>query len=421
MPPPGTCRRLLLIAAAVLTVAGWSGSLVRADEPSSNAEAPASADQLQRWLIELSSGNFAARRNAASSLVAQGRGAIDAVAEAARSGDRETTLRCIDVLERIQASDDDAAREEAAAALSQLAQSDDAALAEQARGLVEEPADFEEIQGATPGFRGMPVQIQVMQLAPIQFDDKGERRTEVQEGDRRIEIVESRSGRIVVRTTRPGVNGEKTTEVEAANAAELKANDAEAYLLYRKHLLLGGGAVMLNALPLAPGAANQQVVVTNINGARKVRVVEEDVQVEIQDRDGRDIRIKVTREANGQPISTDYEADDLEELKANHPEAAELYEKYGKGAPAFPIPAVLNVPPGPGPRAAIGQGVPAANPASTANTRIDEALDTLAEVREQVQQLKAHENADTEALEKLVQKLDQAEQRLFEAQSQLED
>lgn len=413
-------RRLSLVA-ALLIACPQGGFVAHADEPQSNTPASADADQMQRWLIELSSENFVARRKAASSLAAEGRAAISVVAQAARTGDRETALRCIDVLERIRDSGDEATQSDATAALSQLAESDDPALAEQARGLVEEPASVEDIQAAAPGFRGMPVQIQVMQREAVEFDASGERRVETQEGDRQVEIVESKEGRIVVRTARHGDNGEETTEIEAADASELKQKDTEAYLLYRKHLLQGGGPVLLKAQALAVGAANQQVVVTNINGERKIRAIEGDTQIEIRDKEGKDIRMKVTRVVNGQPMSTEYEAEDLEKLKANHPDAAELYEEYGKAAPAFQIQALLNVAPGPGPRAAIGRGEPAANPGSTANARIEEALDTLAEVREQVQQLKAQENADKDALEKLVQKLDEAEQRLFEAQSQLEE
>jgi hypothetical protein len=407
------------VAAALVVVCSVNAAVLPAEEPVEDSAAIADNDQLRRWIIDLSSENFLKRRDAAAQLAAQGRHAIDAVLEAARSEDRETASRCIDVLERMQKSDDEVTRQAAAAALSALAESDDAALAQQARGLIEEPADVEDIQAASPAFR-MPVRIQMMQRAAIPFDANGERRVEAEEGDRKIEIIESNGGKIVVRTTRRGDNGDETSEVEAGSTAELKQKDAEAYLLYRKHMLQGGGPVLLNAQALAMGAVNQQVVVTNVNGARKIRVMDGATEIEIEDKDGKDIRMQVTREVNGQPMSTQYEADDLDDLIANHPDAAELYEKYGKAAPAFQIQALLNVAPGPGPRAAIGAGVPAAQD-GTVNDRIEEALDSLAEVREQVQQLKAQENADKDALEKLVQKLDEAEQRLFEAQSQLEE
>lgn len=414
-------RRFLPVLAAMALAADLFGtSLSMADEPA--AAAPAvDAEQLQRWILDLASENFLKRREAASNLAAQGQNAIEAVAEAARDGDRETALRCIDVLERIKASEDEATRTAAETALNQLSESEDAAVAQQARGAVEEPADVDDIQSAVPGFRGMPVRIQMMQRQAIPFDANGERRVEAQEGDRKVEIVESKEGKVVVRTTRPGANGDETTEVQAASAAELKEKDAEAYLLYRKHVLQGGGPVLLNAQALAMGAVNQQVVVTNVNGQRTIRVMEGDTRIEIEDKDGKEIRMQVTREVNGQPETTEYEADNLEDLKANHPDAAELYEKYGKAAPAFQIQALLNIAQGPGPRAAIGAGVPAENPENTVNKRIEEALDSLAEMREQVQQLKAQENADQDALEKLVQKLDETEQRLFEAQSQLEE
>jgi hypothetical protein len=418
MPVSSTWLSALRVAAALVAVSMVGASLLPAEEPVEDPAA-ANADQLRRWIIDLSSEDFLKRREAAAQLAAQGRHAIEAVLEAARSEDRETASRCIDVLERMQKSDDEATRTEVAAALSALAESDDAALAQQARGLIEEPADVDDLQAANPAFR-MPVRIQMLQRAAIPFDANGERRVEAREGDRRIEIIESNGGKIVVRTTRAGDDGDETSEVEAGSSAELKEKDAEAYLLYRKHVLQGGGPVVLNAQALAMGAVNQQVVVTNVDGERKIRVMDGATEIQIEDKDGKDIRMKVTREVNGQPMSTEYEADDLDDLKANHPDAAELYEKYGKAAPAFQIQALLNVAPGPGPRAAIGAGVPAAQD-GTVNDRIEEALDSLEEVREQVQQLKAQEHADKDALEKLVQKLDEAEQRLFEAQSQLEE
>lgn len=390
---------------------------VQADEPTA---AQPNDDQIRRWVHNLSSESFTTRRDAVTNLAAQGRHAVPAVAEAARSGDRETALRCIEVLSRLRDSDDEATQSDASAALSQLTESEDDAVAQQARGLVEEPADVKDIQAANPVFRAMPVRIQLVQNAAVPFDENGERRVETEEDGKSIEIVESRDGEIVVRVTKTTADGEQTTEVVAASAADLKQKDAESFLLYRKHLLQGGGPVMLNAQALAVGAVNQQVVVTNVNGERRIRAVDGDTQVEIEDKDGKDIRVKVTRTLNGKPMSTEYEAEDLEELKANHPAAAELYEKYGKAAPAFQIQAMLNIAPGPAPQAAIGGGVPQPENV-TAGDRIEEALDSLAEVRAQLQELKAQQNADQDALEKLVQKLDEAEQRLFEAQSQLED
>ena len=388
-----------------------------ADEPGAPQ---ATDDQIRRWVHNLSSENFAARREAVTSLAAQGRHAVQPVADAARSGDRETALRCIEILSRLRDSDDEATQSDASAALSQLTESEDDAVAQQARGLVEEPADVKDIQAANPVFRAMPVRIQMLQQAALPFDENGERRIETEEDGKSVEIVESRNGKVIVRVTKQTADGEQTTEVVAENAADLRQKDAESFLLYRKHLLQGGGPVVLNAQALAFGAVNQQVVVTNVNGERKIRAVDGDTQVEIEDKDGKDIRVKVTRTLNGKPMSTEYEADDLEELKANHPAAAELYEKYGKAAPAFQIQAMLNVAPAPPPRAAIGGGEAAAE-GGKAGDRIDAALDSLSEVKAQLQELKAQPNADKDALEKLVQKLDEAEQRLVEARSELEE
>lgn len=393
-------------------------AVTKADEPPA---APASEDQIARWIHELSSESFAARRAAGHQLTVQGLSSVPALVEAAGSADRETSQRCIDILSRLKESDDEATRAGAVEALAALSESRDAAVSERARGFVEEPVEVADIPAGAPLFRKRPVQLRLIQRGAVAFDVNGERHVETVDGDRRIEIREQRGGEIVVRTTRTGADGDQTTEVAAANATELGQTDPEAFLLYRRHLLQGGGPLILQAQPLGQGAVHQQVIVTEIDGERRIRVMEGERRIEIRDRAGTDIRVTVTREVNGEPQTSEYSAEGLEELRANHPEGAALYEKYAKGGEEQPrLPANGNVLPGPAPRGAFGGGT-VASEISPAADRIEAALQTLTEIRTRLQQLKAREHADQNAVDDLVQKLDEAEQRLFEAESQLED
>jgi hypothetical protein len=98
--------------------------------------------------------------------------------------------------------------------------------------------------------------------------------------------------------------------------------------------------------PRVGGGVQLRMQILGDNGAKELRVTENDRSVRIrEDADG--IKVEVTEpDAAGKPATKEYKAKDAAELKKNHPEAAEIYEKYagrmnvrilnGAGLPGVP-------------------------------------------------------------------------------------
>lgn len=296
--------------------------------------APASGAQINRWILQLSDADFTTRRAAEAELLAQGATAVDALTEAAESGNRETALRCIDVLARLKESDNEETVKQATAAIEALAVSDNAPIAQRAQRLLADPPDIKQLQqnGLNRIQAIGPIQIQV-QGRPLPFDANGQRRAEVEEDGKQIVIEETRGEEIVVTITETIDGEEKTTEIKAKNVQDLRNKDKEAFQLYRRHIRQGGvqnqAQIQAQAIVIG-GVANRQVKVSIVNGRRTIEVEEDGKKIEIHDKDGKDISLKVTEKEGDKQETREYEAADLDELKEKHPEAAELYEKYTK-------------------------------------------------------------------------------------------
>ncbi|REJ79772.1 MAG: hypothetical protein DWQ29_14735, partial [Planctomycetota bacterium] len=146
-------------------------------------------------------------------------------------------------------------------------------------------------------------------------------------------IEETRDEEIVVTITETIDGEEKTTEIKAKNVQDLRNKDKEAFQLYRRHIRQGGvqnqAQIQAQAIVIG-GVANRQVKVSIVNGRRTIEVEEDGKKIEIHDKDGKDISLKVTEKEGDKQETREYEAADLDELKEKHPEAAELYEKYTK-------------------------------------------------------------------------------------------
>jgi hypothetical protein len=252
----------------------------------------------------------------------------------------------------------------------------------------------------------------------VPFDKDGTRKVEATEDGKKIVIEETRGKEIVVRITQTVAGEERTTEIKARNAADLLRQDREAFQLYQRHVLQGGGAgAVINAQAFAVGGVNRQVQVTNVNGRRTVHATENGQQIDITDTDGKDITVRVTEAVNGKKQTQEYQAANEDELKQKHPEAAKLFEQYTHGPVAgFQVQAVVGGLPVPQPLVPV----PVGGGRKQAHESIERALDGLAEARRRVEELKTQDNADKEALDKLVQELRAAERELFAAQEKLE-
>lgn len=68
---------------------------------------------------------------------------------------------------------------------------------------------------------------------------------------------------------------------------------------------------------------------TQFNGPqRKITVTQNDETIAIEDTAGKNITVRRTRTVNGEKKTETFQAPDVETLKKNHPDAAELYRKH---------------------------------------------------------------------------------------------
>lgn len=409
-------RRFLPAMIALIICAGLLNCVSR-----SSADGPSAVpERIAQWVEDLNAAGFAARREAAQELVRHGTAAVAPVLKAAQSGYLESALRCLDVLAEIARSNDPAARDAAGRALKDLTGSREEAIAERARQFLDQNPAPDEIRRRAPGAGVANIQVQVLGAGGVvPLNAQGEREVRVEEDGRKIEIRETPFKEIVVRVTETIDGKEQTTETRAGTTAELLRKDRRAFELYRRHVVRGEGANgIVAAQALAFGGQNAQVQVTNVNGERTIKATENGRRVEITDRDGKDITVRVTGKVDGKDETREYKAAGPDELKQKHPDAAKLYEQYANGAGvqiqvfgfnALPVPVVPQLP----------QPQDAAR-RKAAHESIERALKELDAARSRLGDLKARDNADKDALDKVVEQLRSAEKSLFEAQGQLE-
>jgi hypothetical protein len=95
-----------------------------------------------------------------------------------------------------------------------------------------------------------------------------------------------------------------------------------------------GAQIRLGGIVLQGGNVSISRRVTN--GKQQTEVKTDEQTIRIQDDNGKDIRVEITKtapDADGNPAiqTKEYQAADLAELKEKHPEAAQVYEQFGAG------------------------------------------------------------------------------------------
>lgn len=81
----------------------------------------------------------------------------------------------------------------------------------------------------------------------------------------------------------------------------------------------------------AAGGGGKRVTVKDIDGKKEIEVVEEGRITRIEEDPAKSIKVKITETKDGKDETKEFEAEDAEELKKEHPEAHKLYEQYAKG------------------------------------------------------------------------------------------
>lgn len=327
-----TATESATVPATATDAAGKEGTPSQDAKPATSPAA-ISAEQVESWVAQLSSDSFTERKAATQKLIDAGAAAVTPVAAAALSDDLELPTRCINILKKIYTSDDENAKKTAETALQKLAASESPFLARRAKEAMKNPAP---IQPARANRFGGRVQIQVVGGGIRIGGGAGglQRKVEVKDGDRKVQITETIGRQIVVRVTETKNGKETTTEYKAANAVALLKKHPEAHKLYVKHIR-GAAArpqIVVGNRAVVRGAGNNiQVQMKNVNGNREIQVVENGRKVEISDTGGKNIKVRITETVNGKETTRTVEADDVDALKKKDAKAAELYEQYGGG------------------------------------------------------------------------------------------
>lgn len=309
-------RHYALSVAAVAAIS-WGGMLCAADAPSEEAQA----------LVEQIVGDdTTVHRAAADKLVNLGDAAIAPLAEAADVEDEAVMTRCFDVLGRLLASDDPKVAQAAEKAVTELSESEIRKVGVRARTTLRLNVLRQRLQQQAQNAPGAPVRIARMTRT---------------ENGKTTELERAADGSFTGKITET-VNGEKqVTEIKAANDKELGEKFPEAAEAFKKEqqrprpVPLGGfpgnqAQIQVNGqLFGGAGGLNQTMEVSVVNGKRHIKVQSGDEKVEIDDQNGKDILLKHTRPVDGKEKTDEYKADDLDDLKKKHPEAARLYEKHG--------------------------------------------------------------------------------------------
>ena len=319
---------------------------VEAPRPEAHRDGP-SAENLAAWVQALASDVYAERKAATQQLLAAGPAAVAPVAAAADAADLEIPGRCLRILKRLAKSSDPATKQASARALQELARSPHSYVSRQAAAALIEPPPpitqarirFGRVGGPFGAQRiGVPVQ-------PARLERSLVRELTVEDNGRgisfRYETGARRELRIRVAETVEGQ--EKTTEFKAESAIALRKQSPAAADLYDKYVhdlvrqpvqIIAGNQVVPVRVPAH--AAVRIRVQTRNTGERSIHVEDNGREVEITDKNGRDIVIRITKV--GRPEAAEYQARDLDELKEQHPaEVAELYEKYASGQRGFRV------------------------------------------------------------------------------------
>ena len=167
--------------------------------------------------------------------------------------------------------------------------------------------------------------------------------------------------------------------------------------------------------PKMVGRNFETVTISMVNGERQIHVKNQDRKIDIKDKDGKEIEMKVTETAGGK--ETTYTAKDLDDLKTKHADIAPLYEKYTQGRKGQPV--VGGVP---GIQVQILQNglniAGAGGNAGEANKQIESSLGRLAKVKTALEALDK-ESFDKDKVKGLLDELEAAKKDLFAAQAQL--
>ncbi len=214
-------------------------------------------DDIAQLVAQLDADEFTVRQQASEKLAELGGEAVDELQAAAVGTSLEVTSRAIQILEQWMSAPEPALRNQAKAALDQLAKSDSPSAARRAQRVLE-TAPSTAI--ANPFGNRIQVQIQ-MRAAAVQ---RGKRAVQVQANGKHIAIEIDQAGKIKMSVTEKKDGKDVTEKYEADNAADLKKKHPAAYELYQKYAerkgVIGGAFRAPAVHAVAPKAAREKTI-----------------------------------------------------------------------------------------------------------------------------------------------------------------
>ena len=344
------CASLALAVLSMGTRAAWSED----DDAVETQPADAQAAQIDPLIEKIQEDDETVRREATDQLLKIGMPAVEPLAKAAESDDAEVVQRCFDVMGRLLVSEDEKTAKAAQQALEKLSKSEVGVVGRKARitlGLKEVLRQREGLLKDVPkgGFAPGGIRIN-QQLGGFNQSTKvsivnGKRHIEVTSGDEKVEIDDMNGKDIVVKQTRTVDGKKKTDQYKAANLDDLKKKHPDGAKLYEKYTAnnaMGGGPgglqFQIRAIggpggPGLPGAPFQfpapgfqpESLPNATPVPRTIKAEQDGSKIEVTETDGKKICVKLTKVVDGKDVSQEFKADDLKSLKAEHPQAAEIY------------------------------------------------------------------------------------------------
>jgi hypothetical protein len=323
----GMLRQLTPLLTIMMTIA-WMVA-ANADESEPADVQTSEIDSLIEQITEQGD-----HREQAEKLLKIGQPAVAPLAKAAEVDDAAVVTRCFDILGRLLVSEDQETAKAAQESLQKLSESDIKVVGLRARTTLrmKEVLRQREALLKRAAQAARPVGGNVDNLA-------------VTENGRTIQLRRAADGSFSGSVNEKVDGKDKVTPIAAASEKELEEKFPDAHQAYQKQhqrqqlqqqrpANIGGG-IQINGQRIG-GPGVQSIQVSLNNDKRHIQAVTGDEKVEITDTNGKDIELKHTRPVDGKSKTDQFKADDLDDLKKKHPDAAKLYEKYvGQRNPVF--------------------------------------------------------------------------------------
>lgn len=287
-----------------------------------NADEPAKEEPNQAEIAALIEQIAGAddQREPTEKLLKIGQPAVAPLAKAAEVEDAAVVTRCFDVLGRLLVSEDKETSKAAQESLEKLSESKIDLVGRRARTTLRIKSVLRQREGLLKA-GAQPVRPAGGNVANVTAMENG----------RTIQLRRAADGTFSG-SMKENVGGkDKITPIAAASEKELEEKFPDAHKAYQKQQQkvpnFGGAGIQINGQMIGGPGVNS-VKINVVNDKRHIEAVTGDEKVEISDTKGKNIELKHTRPVDGKSKTDEFKADDLDDLKKKHPEAAKLYEKY---------------------------------------------------------------------------------------------